>query len=226
MNNDFQHGFRNLDFEPDKPDSAEHPDTQDNATDEEFRPDADAFMDAPDTDSAKTSGPSTPLFTNLREIGTDLLDGLKSDAAPDAEKAREETAAPAESPADTPGNDWARPVTVAHARYVRSWLLLLGVVFILLAFYPFINQLYWKIRNSVYSVHHQLPRTESSFLAISYEGVAPQPEPSGRFITTENFTRHIQAMADAGYNPITLEDVRAFYHDGQLLPPKAVLLTF
>lgn len=226
MNNDFQHGFRNLDFEPDKPDSAEHPDTQDNATDEEFRPDADAFMNAPDTDSAKTSGPSTPLFTNLREIGTDLLDGLKSDAAPDAEKAREETAAPAESPADTPGNDWARPVTVAHARYVRSWLLLLGVVFILLAFYPFINQLYWKIRNSVYSVHHQLPRTESSFLAISYEGVAPQPEPSGRFITTENFTRHIQAMADAGYNPITLEDVRAFYHDGQLLPPKAVLLTF
>ena len=50
MNNDFQHGFRNLDFEPDKPDSAEHPDTQDNATDEKFRPEADDFMDTSDMD--------------------------------------------------------------------------------------------------------------------------------------------------------------------------------
>lgn len=122
---------------------------------------------------------------------------------------------------------WKRPIAMAKDSNTGAWLMLLGAACLSVALWGPISRLYWRMHNKAVSADlSAIERTSDCFVAISYEGVAKEPEPWNPFISTANFQEHLIALKEAGYNPITLEDVRAFYHDNRLLPEKAVLMTF
>lgn len=121
---------------------------------------------------------------------------------------------------------WTRPVAMARDSHVSAWLWLAGVICLAIALWSPISRAYWRVRNTRVDRDKDVPRNSRCFLAIAYEGVSRLPDPSGRFISADNFRAHLQALRDAGYHPIGLEDVRAFYYEDKLLPPKAILLTF
>ena len=68
--------------------------------------------------------------------------------------------------------------------------------------------------------------TADCFLALSYEGISALPDPDGKFTSAARLREHLAALRDAGYHPIGIGDVRAFYKEGRKLPAKAVLITF
>ena len=121
---------------------------------------------------------------------------------------------------------WARPRAMARDSNVSAWLALAGIICLCLALWTPIAHVFWGIRNRNVDHNESLPRNANCFLAISYEGISPVPDPSGRFIFAQDFRAHIAALKNAGYHAIGLEDVRAFYEDHRPLPPKAILLTF
>ncbi len=123
-------------------------------------------------------------------------------------------------------SSWARPIAMARDSNISAWLGFLGLICLAIALWTPISRAIWHIRNTRLNMAKDIPRNSHCFLAIAYEGVSRLPDPSGKYIAAENFRAHIQALRDAGYNPISLEDVRAFYYDNKLLPPKAILLTF
>lgn len=74
-----------------------------------------------------------------------------------------------------------------------------------------------------------LPRSAANtnwygFLAISYHGICERP--GGRNITPRRFRGQIEALAGAGYQPITIEEAHRFILEDAPLPEKAVLLLF
>ncbi|MBQ6923526.1 MAG: tetratricopeptide repeat protein [Kiritimatiellae bacterium] len=122
---------------------------------------------------------------------------------------------------------WARPRAMARDSNVAAWLALVGFICLCIALWGPLSRVYWKVRNRpIEKMQEELVRNSSCFLAVSYEGVSRLPDPSGRYISAEAFRTHIQALRNAGYHPIGLEDVRAFYYDHRLLPEKAILVTF
>lgn len=122
---------------------------------------------------------------------------------------------------------WRKPVAMAKDSNVVSWLLFAGLVFLSITLYRPLAGLYWKAKNRDYAKEIQSRAcTASSFLAISYEGVADNPPSSSPLISTELFKSHILALKEAGYTPIGLDDVRKFYLEGAALPDKAILTTF
>jgi hypothetical protein len=69
------------------------------------------------------------------------------------------------------------------------------------------------------------PRVEyDGFLAVSYVGVGDEPDSSR--VTPERLREHLDAILEAGYCPITLEDARAFLLDRTPLPGRPLLLVF
>ncbi|MBR4613217.1 MAG: hypothetical protein IKO40_10940, partial [Kiritimatiellae bacterium] len=134
--------------------------------------------------------------------------------------------APQENDAFNKNSTWARPMAMARDTNVAAWFALAGVILLVVALWAPISRAYWSVRNASANKEKDVPRTEKCFLAIAYEGVSHLPDPSGRFISADVFRTHIQALRDAGYHPIGLEDVRAFFYENKLLPPKAILLTF
>ena len=157
----------------------------------------------------------------------------RPDADPSASPSTPATPPPAPPSAPRGGggpggaSQWTRPVAVSKASSVRSWLLLVAGICLFVALWPTLKRIYWRIHNRpINEAVSNVPRTANGFLAISYEGVASTPEPSGTFITTERFAQHLAAMRAAGYHPLSLADVRDFYLDGRLLPERSVLLTF
>jgi hypothetical protein len=62
------------------------------------------------------------------------------------------------------------------------------------------------------------------FLAIAYGGIGTGP--GANCITPQRFREHMEAIASAGYWPITLEEVHDFLLKGVPLPDRAILLTF
>ena len=133
-------------------------------------------------------------------------------------------------PASSPNHSsstWTRPVAVSKASSVRSWLLLVALICIFVAIWPTIKRGYWRVHNRPINEANAIAsRTASGFLAISYEGVSAEPEPSGTFITTERFSQHLAALRAAGYHPLSLADVRDFYLENRPLPERAILMTF
>ena len=123
-------------------------------------------------------------------------------------------------------SNWARPVAQKRDRHFGAWLTLLSLICFAVAFGSHINRLYWRVKNYLAGGFKDLPRTSQCFLAISYEAVADTPDQEGHFISTVRFREHISTLRDAGYNPIGLEDVRAFCVEGRKLPEKAILVTF
>ena len=134
--------------------------------------------------------------------------------------------APQENDAFNKNSTWARPMAMARDTNVAAWFALAGAILLVVALWAPISRAYWSVRNASANKEKDVPRTEKCFLAIAYEGVSHLPDPSGRFISADVFRTHIQALRDAGYHPIGLEDVRAFFYENKLLPPKAILLTF
>ena len=137
-------------------------------------------------------------------------------------------AAPAAAPVANIGDDghWARPVAQRRDRHIRAWLLLLSLICFVVAFRGPINRLYWNARNRMFGPEPLPEGTADCFLALSYEGISALPDPDGKFTSAARFREHLTALRDAGYNPIGLSDVRAFYKEGRKLPEKAVLVTF
>ena len=122
---------------------------------------------------------------------------------------------------------FARPVAQEKDRNSRAWLMFLAVICFGVALWQPVKHALWAIRNrSVEREGASIPREADCFVAISYEGVAKEREPTGRFITVDRFREHIEALRRAGYHPIGLKDVRDFYADKRPLPSKAVLVTF
>lgn len=133
---------------------------------------------------------------------------------------------PEESDAFRKTSNWARPRAMAKDSSISAWLALAGVICLILALWFPIARIYWNFRNRNVGRGDRDARTANCFLAICYEGISAQHDPSGRFIAAQDFRAHILALKNAGYHSIGLEDVRAFYEDKTPLPPKAVLLTF
>lgn len=121
---------------------------------------------------------------------------------------------------------WARPRAMARDSSVSAWLALLGVICLALALWTPLARIYWNFRNRNVGRDETVVRNANCFLAISYEGISAQHDPSGHFIAAQDFRAHMAALKNAGYHPIGLEDVRAFYEEKKPLPPKAILLTF
>ena len=133
---------------------------------------------------------------------------------------------PYESPAEE-GPRYANRPPVAPARvaamkanYKQAWLYFLMIVCILIA---------WGIPLR-YAINRYLtfrpevagPRDAEVFAVLAYEGVSTHE----REVSPELFRQQVAAFRQAGFNPVTLEDVRAFYAEGHPLPRRALLLTF
>ena len=121
---------------------------------------------------------------------------------------------------------WTRPRAMARDSNIAAWLALVGIICLAIALWGPLSRAYWKIRNLRVDKARDVPRNANCFLAIAYEGVSRLHDPAGRYIAADKFREHILALREAGYHPISLEDVRAFYYDNKLLPPKALLVTF
>ena len=122
---------------------------------------------------------------------------------------------------------FARPVAQEKDRNVRAWLVFLCLVCFAVAFWKPVRRVFWNVRNrTAERAAMGVERVSDKFVAISFEGVSKTPDPSGRFVSLERFTEYIEALRSAGYNPISLRDVRDFYVLRRRLPRKAVLLTF
>ena len=137
---------------------------------------------------------------------------------------RQET--PQENDAFKKTSLWARPRAMARDSSVSAWLALMGIICLALALWTPLARIYWNFRNRNVGRSETVVRNANCFLAISYEGISAQHDPSGRFIAAQDFRAHIAALKNAGYRPIGLEDVRAFYEEKKPLPQKAILLTF
>ncbi len=127
-------------------------------------------------------------------------------------------------PASEHGETWERPEPVERDRHVKAWMLFLGIVLLLVAFF---QPLKIRVRKAFFKPPATSPvRTSSAFVALAYNGVEEAPPPGSPNVSTDMFKEQMRMLAEGGYNPVTLEDVRAFYKEGKLLPHKAVLITF
>ncbi|NLE41591.1 MAG: polysaccharide deacetylase family protein, partial [Lentisphaerae bacterium] len=108
--------------------------------------------------------------------------------------------------------------------HYKSWMLFLGIVLLLVAFFQPIK--IW-IRKAVFKPPVTSPvRVAREFVALAYSGVEDSPAPGSPNVSTDMFKEQMRLLAEGGYNPITLQDVRDFYKEGKLLPHRAVLITF
>ncbi len=130
---------------------------------------------------------------------------------------------PREEPVEH-GESWERPAPVERERHFKSWMLFLGIVLLLVAFF---QPLKIRIRKAVFKPPVTSPvRVAREFVALAYIGVEDSPAPGSPNVSTDMFKEQMRLLAEGGYNPITLQDVRDFYKEGRLLPHRAVLITF
>jgi peptidoglycan/xylan/chitin deacetylase (PgdA/CDA1 family) len=64
-----------------------------------------------------------------------------------------------------------------------------------------------------------------ALVVLMYHKVNDEPENSVT-IPVSLFDEQMAQLADLGYQPVSLDDVLAYYVDGKPLPPRAVLITF
>lgn len=111
-------------------------------------------------------------------------------------------------------------VAALKADYRQAWLYFFLIISLTVAWAVPIR-IFWMRRNT-FRAEDRGPRDAQTFLAIAFEGVSDSP----REISPERFRQHLDGLTRAGYVPITLEEVHAFYAEGAPLPRRAVLLTF
>ncbi len=119
---------------------------------------------------------------------------------------------------------WERPVAVAKDRNVRAWLFFLGLICFGVALWTPLRSLYYRYGYAKSEV--VVKRDADTFVAIAYYGVNSDVPAGSQDISTTVFAEQLRLLRLRGYEPITLQDVRAFYKEGKLLPRKAVLMTF
>ncbi len=89
------------------------------------------------------------------------------------------------------------------------------------------------LKNSVYRTIGEtangigLPNGDGSraLVVLMYHKVNDEPENSVT-IPVSRFDEQMAQLADLGYQPVSLDNVLAYYVDGKPLPPRAVLITF
>jgi len=111
-------------------------------------------------------------------------------------------------------------VAVLKANYKQAWLYFLIIVSLIVAWGGVIR--FALMQTFAVDNNQDVPRTSETFVAIAYEGISE----SEFEVTPKVFAEQIDTLEEAGYNAISLQDVKAFYEDGTLLPEKALLLTF
>lgn len=111
-------------------------------------------------------------------------------------------------------------VEVLKANYKQAWLYFLLIISLVVAWGIPIR--YAVIRWIAFRPDERGPLVSRSFVAVAYEGISDNPSET----SPKRFQQHMKMLEENGYHAITLEDVEAFYREGQLLPEKAVLLTF
>ncbi len=119
---------------------------------------------------------------------------------------------------------WERPVAVAKDRNVRAWLIFLGLICFGVALWTPLRTLYYRSGYAKGEV--EVKRDADTFVALAYYGVNDEVAEGSQDIATAVFAEQLRLLKERGYTPISLQDVRAFYKEGKLLPRKAVLMTF
>lgn len=117
---------------------------------------------------------------------------------------------------------WSRPRPVRKDSNVRAWLWFLALASLAVALWVPMRALYQRAR---YKPVEGGVRDAASFVALAYGGVSAGKVRGAEDVSREQFEQQVKALRGRGYHPIGLEDVRAFYREGRLLPRKAVLLT-
>lgn len=117
-------------------------------------------------------------------------------------------------------------VALGRDRNIISWLTLLALICFGIALWTPLERLFFQIRNRYSAIFNESDLFSDHFLAISYEGVSSAPIPGSGLISTPRFHEHITALKNAGFTPITINDVHEFYTNKRSLPEKAILLTF
>jgi peptidoglycan/xylan/chitin deacetylase (PgdA/CDA1 family) len=131
---------------------------------------------------------------------------------------------------------------IAH---LAPWALSLAVVFVLISAQPVSGR--WEVLQTVEpgGRSHSLPSEvvplgptpapvvpeQAQVPVLMYHYVSNVPPGADRLrcdltVTPENFRAQLQYLADAGYHPITLDDVYLYLTQGYPLPDKPVVLTF
>jgi tetratricopeptide (TPR) repeat protein len=111
-------------------------------------------------------------------------------------------------------------IAVLKANYKQAWLYFLFILSLLIAWA--IPVRYLITRHLAFRALEGGTREASAFVVLAYEGISTDPDE----VSPEVFRQQLSALRDAGYRPITLEDVHRFYREDRLLPERAVLMTF
>lgn len=111
-------------------------------------------------------------------------------------------------------------VAVLKANYKQAWLYFFFIISLIIAWGIPIR--YLVARRLAFRAHDMGARDATTFVALAYEGISDDPQE----VSPERFREQLAALREAGYRPITLEDVHAFYAEGRLLPRNAILMTF
>ncbi|MCF7838175.1 MAG: tetratricopeptide repeat protein [Candidatus Marinimicrobia bacterium] len=111
-------------------------------------------------------------------------------------------------------------VTLLKASYRQTWFYFLLFICMMVAWsFPI------RIAITRMLAFRPVPkgvRDAHEFVALAYEGISEKE----RDVSPLLFREHLDALREAGYIPIGLQDIRDFYREGKPLPRKAVLMSF
>ncbi len=111
-------------------------------------------------------------------------------------------------------------VQALKASYRQAWLYFLLAICLAVAWWVPLR--YALTRFLMFRPADAGPRDAHEFVALAYEGISTIPGE----VTPERFRMQMAALQTAGYHPITLRDITAFYRENRPLPRKAILMTF
>lgn len=112
-------------------------------------------------------------------------------------------------------------VAVLKASYRQAWFYFLMIICLVVAWGVPLR--YYLMRKLAFHPAETGQRDAHEFVALVYEGIS---ESNAREVTPQRFNEQLAALRKAGYQSITLADIKDFYLNGKLLPRKAVLMTF
>ena len=120
---------------------------------------------------------------------------------------------------------WARPIAQQKDSQIKAWLIFFGIILIGFSLWLPLRSLWSRLFYTKPETNNE--RVSNCFVALAYQGVSEEAlQQDSLDISPEMIRAQIEELVHRGYNSITLDDVRAFYQEGKLLPPKAILLTF
>lgn len=111
-------------------------------------------------------------------------------------------------------------VAVLKANYRQAWLYFLMIISLVIAWG--IPAQYFLARYFSFRPAETGPRNSTVFAVLAYEGISEDQ----RDVTPQRFREQFVALRKAGYQPVSLDEVHAFYTEGTRLPGKALLMTF